>query len=291
MLGHKTPRDMLIARLAIARKREAAMRQLHAIDAEAKPYDEAIVEMLEEGRDVHLEYMDPVDKRFRKFTVRRTSWGEVEFSRAESVRDLRFPIAVATSSPPVADAVADSPSDDDDPTVKADVETMVEPFRQMVEGGGLNTAADRESEEVVGDVLRNLDAAFKAEAARKMADRGRYTFCPCCLGDHDAVLDPRGNLTVEIEREDRRSREAIIRDGIAAIPPELDPVAGLGSLLRETRCGEPRIPTIRDGKSVAGLNALTVDLPDTLGLEDILDDDDETADSGSHAVVETQAVS
>lgn len=73
--------------------------------------------------------------------------------------------------------------------------------------------------------------------------------------DIDAVLDPKGNLTVEIEREARRSREAIIRDGIAAIPPELDPVAGLGSLLRETRYGEPRIPTIRDGKSVAGLNA------------------------------------
>lgn len=186
MLGHKTPRDMLIARLAIARKREAAMRQLHAIDAEARPYDEAIGEMLEEGRDVHLEYMDPVDKRFRKFTVRRTSWGEVEFSRAESVRDLRFPIEPAPPSPPVADAVADSPSDD----------------------------------------------------------------------DIDAVLDPKGNVRVEIEREARRTREAIVRDGLAAIPPELDPVAGLGSLLRETRYGEPRIPTIRDGKTVGALEAL-----------------------------------
>lgn len=229
MLGHKTPRDMLIARLAIARKREAAMRQLHAIDAEAKPYDEAIGEMLEEGRDVHLEYMDPVDKRFRKFTVRRTSWGEVEFSRAESVRDLRFPIEPAPPSPPVADAVADSPSDDED----------------------------------VG-----------------------------------AVLDPSGTVRVEIEREARRSREAIIRDGTA---PDIDPVAGLGSYLRETRYGEPRIPTIRDGKSVGALNALTVDLADTLGLEDVdgLDDDfpprcdAETfvPDDEPATVVETQAVS
>lgn len=180
----------------------------------------------------------PVKACGRDWTVGYSDWGGL------SVAEVISPDSPLFAQPPVADAVADSPSDDED----------------------------------VG-----------------------------------AVLDPSGNVRVEIEREARRSREAIIRDGTA---PDIDPVAGLGSYLRETRYGEPRIPTIRDGKSVAGFHAaealasirsaLRSDDPITEAavyavFEDIdldADDehpvrpDDETAGSDEdHAVVEHQAAS
>lgn len=308
----------------------------------------------------------------RTYHVRHSDWGGLQIDACTPIDSPLF------AQPPVADAVADSPSDeadayeearrpvdqlydatphvfgrkpspqiddgpddDDDPTVKADVKARVDPFRRMVEGGTL--PGDDEAADVLRKIAREADAEYrnavarlKAEAAEKrealLEQASDIVEAGCGLvgtddpdvqslleeaseividpDDIDATLDPRGNLAVEIEREARRSREAIIRDGVAA---DIDPVAGLGSLLGETRCGEPRIPTIRDGKPVGALEALA-SIRSALRSDDPIteaavhaameDDggfplpgysDDETVvpdvDSDSHAVVETQAVS
>lgn len=109
-------------------------------------------------------------------------------------------------------------------------------------------------------------------------------------------------------------REPVVRDGTAAIPPDIDPVKGLGSLLYETRYGEDR-PDIdatldakgnltveiqaeaRAAKQAMVRDGVEVDFDGTFGLEDHddfeprCDDPTVIPDDDAHAVVEHQAAS
>lgn len=110
MLGHETARELLVARLEINERRKALLREVDALAVEAQPYDAVIAEWLADGRDVHLEYLDRAAGKWRRFSVRATAWGGVEFSPAANVSSLRLP-----GSPPIgADAATDAPLDDDD---------------------------------------------------------------------------------------------------------------------------------------------------------------------------------